>query len=297
MKSIIVLLGFFTLWTLSNHFVENQDATLVGEGIISTGQSLSQTVSPDGDEMYFARFSDDGTWSIFHSRWENGIWMEPELAPFSSPYIDADPYFSADGNKIFFLSNRPVGQGEEPPEFFDIWYTEKTEKGWAEPVFAKDINTKEYGEGFMSLTHSGDIVFTSNRPDALNQHPIFIAENNGTNFETPKPLGLEVNIEIIPNPMVARDGSYIIFDNKEDEETESSDLFIAFKKEDEWTKPVNLGPKVNSDLSESAPFVTSDGRHLFFARSKPTDDIFTSNIYQIAFKPVLEKAREKAGVK
>jgi hypothetical protein len=44
-----------------------------------------------------------------------------------------------------------------------------------------------------------------------------------------------------------------------------SDLFISFKKKDgSWSAPVNLGPKINSSAKDEYPFVSPDGKYLFF---------------------------------
>lgn len=48
----------------------------------------------------------------------------------------------------------------------------------------------------------------------------------------------------------------------------SCDLFESRKVGDEWTRPVNLGPEVNSPAWESQPSLSSDGRTLFFVSDR-----------------------------
>lgn len=64
-------------------------------------------------------------------RFENGRWRTPEVAPFSGRYSDADPFFTPDGSRFYFISNRPV-VGKSQPDL-DIWMIEKTGAGWSEP--------------------------------------------------------------------------------------------------------------------------------------------------------------------
>jgi hypothetical protein len=44
-----------------------------------------------------------------------------------------------------------------------------------------------------------------------------------------------------------------------------SDLYIRFRSGDgTWTRPKNMGRIINSEAKEGYPFVTVDGRYLFF---------------------------------
>ena len=295
MKYLITLTSLFTFLILSTHNKTPGKASILGEGIISTGNNLSQAISPDGDEIYFARMSEEGIWDIYYSKWEKGSWAEPKIASFSSSYTDADPYFTADGNKLFFLSSRPVEKGGEPRQMPDIWVVEKTQDGWGEPVNLEAINTEEFGETFMSLTNDGDIVFASNR-GTNKEHSIFRATYNGTGYDDPQPFPANVKVEGFANPLIARDGSYLIFESDHYEGYGSDDLYIIFKDDESWTEPVNLGPEVNTEWVEGGPFVTDDGRHLMFARLDSSVDELKSDIYQIAFQPLLHKAKAKAGL-
>lgn len=43
------------------------------------------------------------------------------------------------------------------------------------------------------------------------------------------------------------------------------DLYVSFREDDGgWTEAINLGEKINSSQSENRPFITTDGKHLFF---------------------------------
>ena len=293
MKYFTVIVSLVASVILASSTQSPNRASILGEGIISTGNNLSQAISPEGDEIYFARMSEDRVWDIFYSKWENDSWSEPEIASFSSPYTDADPYFTADGQKLFFLSSRPVLEGEEPRQMPDIWYVEKTDQGWSDPVNLEEINTVEFGETFMSLTNNGDIVFASNR-GTDKEHSIFIAKFNSTGYDTPKPFPANVKVEGFANPLIARDGSYLIFESDLYEGYGGDDLYITFKEGESWTEPVNLGLEVNTEFVEGGPFVTDDGRHLIFARLDTSVDELKSDLYQIAFQPILKKAKEKA---
>ena len=47
------------------------------------------------------------------------------------------------------------------------------------------------------------------------------------------------------------------------------DIYIAYRKTDDtWTKPFNLGDKINSRYSECRAYVSPDGKYLFYTSSR-----------------------------
>lgn len=52
------------------------------------------------------------------------------------------------------------------------------------------------------------------------------------------------------------------------------DKYIVFMKPDgSFTKPVNMGSSVNSSAHEERPYVTPDGKYLFFNRNGEDGDL------------------------
>jgi hypothetical protein len=96
------------------------DPTLFGEGVISTGEYESHPAfTPDGRTLYFVRSTSEFTdWTIYVSELTDGRWSPPTVAPFSGKHRDADPFVSADGQQLYFISDRPVDG--KPREDMDI---------------------------------------------------------------------------------------------------------------------------------------------------------------------------------
>src|SRR6185503_5312837 len=109
------------------------EPTVFGDGIISTGSFDSHPAfTPDGKTLYFLRSTPNfNLWTIVLSHFERGRWNTPEVASFSGQYSDADPFITADGSRLYFISNRPA-PGRPAPNL-DIWVMQKTMNGWGEP--------------------------------------------------------------------------------------------------------------------------------------------------------------------
>ena len=142
--------------------------TIFVPGVISTGdyEAVPQ-FSPDGKIFYFAKGTPDfHFWTIVFSRFENGKWTEPQVAPFSGQYSDADEFITADSKWMFFISRRPTGNdsAQNTPRKYDVWVMERTVRGdWSEPKnLGTPINSEE-NEFFPTLTKDGTLYFGSGR--------------------------------------------------------------------------------------------------------------------------------------
>jgi len=62
---------------------------------------------PDGLEVYYTLQGLEGYNHIVYLKSMNGVWQQPEIAPFSNLDHNADPFISPDGKKLFFWSNGP----------------------------------------------------------------------------------------------------------------------------------------------------------------------------------------------
>jgi len=94
---------------------------LFGENVISTGDDESHPhFTSDGKTLYFLKNTASfNHWTIVVSQEQNRKWTTPEVAPFSGQFSDADPFITADGERFFFISTRPVnGKSKEDT---DIW--------------------------------------------------------------------------------------------------------------------------------------------------------------------------------
>ena len=69
---------------------------------------------------------------------------------------------------------------------------------------------------------------------------------------------------------ISADGRTMIFTACDRRDTYGScDLYITYKSGEVWSRPKNLGKKVNSKYWESQPSLSADGRTLYFTSSRP----------------------------
>lgn len=235
----------------------------------------SVTISRDMDEIYWSKWYDDeGREEIVFSRFQNGSWSEPCKAPFSGVYSDDVPFFAPDGQRLYFLSRRPL-TGKDYSGYETIWYVERFEGSkWSEPVPLPDIINSKQIHWQFSVAAGGSIYYSSDKG-------IMVAEYSDGEYQDPVPLtsicGPGYNGGL---PYIAPDESYIIFAADLDDSIGRNDLYIGYRlKDGTWSKPVNLGPGMNTPKDELCPQVSPDKRWIFFIRH---DEKY--NVYWAAMK-------------
>ena len=91
-------------------------------------------------------------------------------------------------------------------------------------------------------------------------------------YQEPELLGAEVNSgQTRFNAFIAPDESYLIVCTWGSEDSLGGvDYYVVFRSpEDRWSSPINLGSEVNTATGrEWSPYVSPDGRYLFFMSSR-----------------------------
>lgn len=250
------------------------DVELVLPGIISTGMyELPPTFSRDGGTALWSVSTPSyGRWlAILEATRHNGKWSKPKVASFSGKWIDADPFFTPDGSRLFFLSRRPlVRDAAQSESGYRIWYVDKAKNGWGTPVaLPAHINNSDMH--YVAPVSSGALYIAGIRADSKNQADIYyVPFENGAWLE-PRNLGPIVNgaDHWDTTPYVAPDESYLIFASRGRQGAVGElDLYISLRTSEGWSAPRALPQPINTRLREFCPIVSPDGEWLYFSSDR-----------------------------
>ena len=262
-------------------------AELFNPGIFSKGehQGCSGFLN-NGTVFIFGSMREKSDWRlrpVYVTELKNGRWTKPKIASFSNfaPYNftvgpdDQTLYFttlkSPDKTTYMFL------------EQANIWAVKLEMDGWTEPVmFGRSINTEKYYENYPAVTNNGTIYYMSRREDSIGRTDVYRSKNIDGKYGKAENVGRPVNTEASDiDPFIAPDESYLIVCQNRDGSFGEFDLYIYFLKSDgAFTEPINMGKEINSPGFESRPYVTPDGKYLFFVSNRPHDED-TGNIYWV----------------
>lgn len=244
---------------------------LFAPGLVTTGlYTRDVAVAPGGDEIYFSIATGSDS-VIMVARRERGLWLEPRVAPFSGVWRDFEPFVTADGSRLLFLSNRPPAGREPKPGWGhqNIWQVRRNDSGWGEPeVLPAPVNT-DAKEFFPSVTAEGTLYFT--RGEGGLKAKIWRSRHADGVYSEPEELPREVNsVESQYNAFISYDERLLLFSaNGREDSRGGSDCYVSFRGPgDVWSGPYNLGDAVNDDGDCDSASLSPDGRFLFFMSTR-----------------------------
>jgi|ERR1041385_3157164 Tol biopolymer transport system component len=246
------------------------EPTIFADGVISTGDFDSHPAfTPDGQTLYFVRSTPNfNLWTILVSRFENGQWNTPEVAPFSGQYSDADPFITPDGSRFYFISNRPAA-GKSSSDL-DIWVMEKIGEGWGEPKNLGAPVNSSGSEWYPTIAANGTIYFGSDREGGKGRTDLYRSRVVSGKYMEAENLGDSINTQFNEfEPLIAPDESFLIFmGGGRPDGRGGFDLYISYNQNGTWVKPVNLGDKINSSGNEYSPAISPDGKYFLWTSTR-----------------------------
>ena len=239
-------------------------------GIISYGfHELGLAISPDLNEMFYIMSNREFThYVIVGLRQVNGDWLSPEVAPFTGSASNYALSFSRDGNRLFFSTKRPHPGSSEIRKDYDIWFIDREGDEWSSPQPLPGFTRDGLSEVNMSFTSSGRMYVKSSVPGEDGN--LYYADFSEGQYLEPEKLDAPINTEYNESrPFIAPDESYLLFQSNRPGTLGSMDLYVSFRREDgSWGEPINFGAPVNTEWSEFGPYVSPDGKYLFFSSSR-----------------------------
>jgi OOP family OmpA-OmpF porin len=152
-------------------------------------------VSPNGKTLYFTQWKKENgqvVSAIYYSKKEGAGWGQAMLLASvnANGSNNKQPFCSADGNYLFFASDRQGGSGK-----FDIWYAPLNSDGTAgKPVNAgSGINTAGDEQAPFYQSSSSTLVFSSNGRPGMGGYDLYSSQGKENNWTAPENLGHPVN--------------------------------------------------------------------------------------------------------
>jgi hypothetical protein len=207
-------------------------------------------------------------------------WSEPELLPFCDKYRYLEAFLTADGNRLFFVSDRPLDNTSDEKKDFDIWYVERENKEgpWSEPVnLGAPVNT-QLDEFYPSLALNDNLYLTMVAPDGTGKDDIYVCRWDGEKYSAPALLDSNINSTGYEfNAFISRNEDFLLYTRYNEKNGQGSgDLYISRRdSEGNWGKAKNLGIPINTKYMEYCPYYHESSNTLYFtskrSRLEPKD--------------------------
>jgi hypothetical protein len=172
-------------------------------------------------------------------------------------FSDVNPVISGDESKLVYIQKQP---------FYDaIAYCEKLEDGWSFPrILMEELKVDEdayptalnYEGNEMIIYRSDNFIgdlYTSKLVNGFWTPPVRMNDNINTKYWE-------------SHGCYTRTGDTLYFTSNRKGGYGGLDIYFSIRdKAGEWGVPVNLGPIINTRYNEETPFITTDGKTLYFS--------------------------------
>lgn len=201
---------------------------------------------------------------------------------------EAYPVITPDEKTLYFSSKRidltGLKEDEEPEDVFeDIYVSHKNGDSWtpAKKV-GKGLNSFKH-DAPLSISHDGKKLFFY-RTDKNNSTDLFYITYEDTTWSAPNSMGNKINSSSWETgACISSDGKTFFFSSDRAGGFGGMDIYYCkWQPKYGWSAPKNIGPEINTEWDEEAPYILEDGKTLYFSNNGPKSigglDIFKTQL-------------------
>jgi outer membrane protein OmpA-like peptidoglycan-associated protein/tetratricopeptide (TPR) repeat protein len=198
-------------------------------------------------------------------------------SPINSKWGDYSPQSSPNGRIIYFTSKRKDARsaGQTDGDFNetngwdeDVYIIEQEGASWTTPKqLPEPINSDGHDFGASFSGDGQSMVYVAcGRDGGIGSCDLYLLNLEGNTWSAPVNMGNLVNSKDWDSqPTMSADGSTIIFASDRENGFGGADLYLITKsKYGDWGVASNLGPVLNTPFTEKSPFLSPDGKTLYF---------------------------------
>ncbi len=167
----------------------------VGETVNTDDHDAISGIAPDGQRFYVYMGRKNNGGDLYESVLNGDVWSKPESLGKEineKDYHESSACYSPDGNTLYFVSDKPGGQGGH-----DIYIAYKDEKGeWSETKnLGTTINTRFDEEAVYMHPDGKTLYFSSKGHNSMGGFDIFssVYDAEADKWSEPKNIGYPVN--------------------------------------------------------------------------------------------------------
>lgn len=175
---------------------------------------------------------------------------------FNDSNSNFNPIISGNGEAFAYMTSL---------KFYDAVFFSQKKKGlWSGPInITPDIQSD--GDLYIScLSEDGATLYFSKVKE--DDSDIYMSQFDGIKWLVATKLDYNINSKYWDaHAFVTEGGATMVFASDRPGGYGGLDLYTSSKQDDgTWSNPKNLGPEINTAFNEDRPFVTEDGKHLYF---------------------------------
>ncbi|CAM3821824.1 OmpA family protein [Aquirufa aurantiipilula] len=210
----------------------------------------------------------------------------------NSDYSELNPVMAPDGKTLYFgRKNHPSNKyGTSGSETIagsqDIWYSERIGDVWSTAKRMPDVLNRDQYNTILSISPDGQTILLKGAyvQGVYETRGFSISKKTLNSWSIPEKLDIPDYEKLSRGKneyaYLTMDGKALLLAFSEKKNSDRDDLYVSFLNDGKWTEPKNLGRSINTDHSETTPFLAADGKTLYFSSDRPggqgSQDIYMS---------------------
>jgi Tol biopolymer transport system component len=186
--------GLWDLWRIDYSGDAWQTPVNLGPNVNTTNRESTPFLAENDTKLFLASQDPGGSagwdiwWCTITGDGEPGIKIKVG-PPVNTEANEFSPVLSADGNTLYFTSDRPGGYGG-----YDIWESVKSGGSWGTPVNIGGAVNSDVNDYPNWLSDDGTVmVLTSQQSGTLGDNDIWRSDNVGGSWQSPINFGSPIN--------------------------------------------------------------------------------------------------------
>lgn len=301
---IPLILGCLSL-SLNTFGQSSNTPELLGKEINTEYNEIGPVISPDGKTLFFSRISHpqnthgaNGSQDIWFSEYRNNRWTNAVRMPavVNKEVYNAIYSITPDGNTILLKGS--YNKGVYQTRGFSI--SKRVRRTWSAPesIEIPDYEKMSKGEfdcGFLANDGQTLLMSFSEKKKGRNDDIYVSFKGKDGKWSKPQSLGPDINTpgHMETTPFLAADGVTLYFSSDRPGGMGGNDIYMSRRLDGswkKWSKPVNLGPAVNTPGFEGYYSVSAAGDFAYWS-SFHEGTTQKGDIYRLSLKPAETKPK------
>lgn len=205
----------------------------------------------------------------------NDFEIEPMGAPINSEYADISPVFYSGHNELLLVSSRPAGLNVDE---YQVFYSLKSGDSFSPPRVLRNLGILSENNTKIEVVNNDNRLFMY-KDD--NGGDLYYSEPLSSGWSNPREFSSDLRDHLIESHFYINDDETVIYFSSQGENGKL-DIYQSTLDPtiNSWSSPMPVLGGINSDYNEDHPFLSHDGKELYFSSDRPESiggyDIFRS---------------------
>jgi tetratricopeptide (TPR) repeat protein len=297
---------WYSKYLLKSKSIPDKDLYNYAEALRSSGDYKKaitfykryQEVNPDDKTII------EKIWRLSNLQFllEDSIYYSIRLANINSGRPAYSPAYYSDG-LVFVADKMETGgvakiDGFDNTQFKTLYFTEIQVDTMSNQGLFKFSRAQEFGKEVAAKYNTGPVTFFPDENKMIitkngdfdqrqgSRLQLFIAEKIDDRWQETTSLPFNSMNYSVSNPSLNKDGNILFFVSDMPGGFGKKDLYVSYYRNNTWSKPENLGDKINTSGDEDSPFVHNTT--LYFS-SNGHNGLGGLDIYKIDYRFLTEE--------